>query len=345
MNEKLQGTVTHVRSVLCEVDADGRTYQCKARGRLVESDTGRSKPLAVGDRVIVTPTDEGEGVIEEVLPRETKLSRRSPRDPRIEHVIAANVDQLLIVGSVRRPPLNLRIIDRYVIAGEAGGLEPVVCINKMDLVEDESKAQQAAEIYRGMEYDTVLTSAKTGRGIPALREVLQDHSTVLAGHSGVGKSALINAVQPGLELRTGPVQTKGRHTTTTVSLLKLDFGGYVVDTPGIREFTVWEIEPQEVAQFFPQIWELSHGCKMPDCTHAHEPSCAVKEALERGDLPEQRYESYLRILESLETHEVPRDTDVEKPDRQISKKKRRPSRRSRKQRLRRQYEEDLDEPL
>ncbi len=343
MNEKLEGTVTRIRSVLCEVDADEQTYECTARGRLVESDTGRSKPLAVGDRVVITPTGEGEGVIEQVRPRRTKLSRRSPRDPRIEHVIAANVDRLLIVSSVRRPPLNLRIIDRYIIAGEAGALEPVVCINKIDLAGGETEHLEAARLYREMDYQVLLTSAKTGEGIDRLRETLRGHSTVLAGHSGVGKSALINALQPGLELRTGPVESKGRHTTTTVSLLNLDSGGYVVDTPGIREFTAWEIEPQEVGQFFPQIWELSHDCKMPDCIHVHEPECAVKKAVESGDLPEQRYDSYLRILESLETPEVPRATDVEKPDRQISRKKRRPSRRSRKQQLRRRFEEDLED--
>ncbi|MFO7958258.1 MAG: ribosome small subunit-dependent GTPase A [Candidatus Brocadiia bacterium] len=343
MTERKEGTVTRVRSVLCEVDADGRTYECKARGRLVESDTGETKPVAVGDRVVFTPTEEGEGIIEEVLPRRTKLSRRLPRDPRIEHVIAANVDQLLIVVSVRKPPLNPRIIDRYIIAGEAGALEPVICINKIDLARDESEYLPVAETYRELDYPVLLTSAKTGEGVDELREMLKDKSTVLAGHSGVGKSTLLNTMQPGLKLRTAPVDTRGRHTTTTASLLTLDVGGYVVDTPGIREFTLWEIEPEEVAQFFPQIWELSAECKMPDCAHTHEPDCAVKQALERGELPRERYESYQRILETLEAPETPRDTDVEEPDRQVQRKKREPSRRRRKQELRRRMERELEE--
>lgn len=343
MKERMEGTVTKIRSVLCEVYAAGRTYECRVRGRLVASDTGESKPLAVGDRIVFTPTEEGEGVIEEVCPRRTKLSRRSPRDPRIEHVIVANVDQLLIVASVHKPPLTPGIIDRYVIAGEAGGIEPVVCINKIDLARDESEYLGAANTYREMDYAVLLTSATQRTGLEALKDVLRDKSTVLAGHSGVGKSALINAIQPGLRLRTGPVRQKGRHTTTSVSLLTLDIGGYVVDTPGIREFTLWDIEKRDVAQFFPHIWELSADCRMPDCVHMHEPGCAVKEAVEAGDLPADRYDSYVRIVETTEEQQVPRETDVEKPTEQIARAKRAPSRRKRRQDLRRIARRDMED--
>ncbi len=339
----MEGTVTKIRSVLCEVSAAGRTYECRVRGRLVESDTGESKPLAVGDRIVFTPTEEGEGVVEEVCPRRTKLSRRFPRDPRIEHVIVANVDQLLIVASVRKPPLTPGIIDRYVIAGEAGGIEPVVCINKIDLAKDESEYADVANIYREMEYAVLLTSATQRTGLEALKDVLREKSTVLAGHSGVGKSALINAIQPGLRLRTGPVRQKGRHTTTSVSLLTLDIGGYVVDTPGIREFTLWDIEKRDVAQFFPHIWELSADCRMPDCLHTHEPGCAVKEAVEAGDLPPDRYDSYVRIVETTEEQRVPRETDVEEPTEQVAKVKRTPSRRKRRQDLRRIGRRELED--
>ncbi|MFW6189221.1 MAG: ribosome small subunit-dependent GTPase A [Planctomycetota bacterium] len=343
MPETMEGTVTKIRSVICEVDADGESYECKARGRLTESDRPESKPVAVGDRVAFTPTEEDEGVIEKVLPRETKLSRRSPDDPRTEHVIVANVDQLLIVASVRKPPLTRGIIDRYIIAGEAGGLLPTICINKVDLARSREEYAPAARDYRRMDYDVLLTSAKTGRGLDELREALRDRSTVLAGHSGTGKSSLLNALQPGLQLATGEVTTRGRHTTSSVSLLKLDFGGYVVDTPGIREFTLWDIEKRDVAQFFPRIWELSAECKMPDCVHMHEPDCAVKQAVRRGRLPKTRYESYLRIVMTTEELEVPRSSDVEEPEEQIAKEKREPSRRRRKQRLRREAREMLDE--
>jgi ribosome biogenesis GTPase len=339
----MEGMVTRIRAVLCEVDSGGKTYTCKARGRLVESDTAESKPLTVGDRVVFEPIGEDEGVIEKVLPRRTKLSRRLPRDLRTEHVIVANVDQLLIVASVRKPPLTPGIIDRYIIAGEAGGLEPIICINKLDLARDESEYRYVVAAYEDLDYPVLLTSATEGAGLDDLRDVLRDRSTVLAGHSGVGKSSLLNAIQPGLKLRTGPVRTKGRHTTSRVSLLRLKIGGYVVDTPGIREFTLWEIERHEVAQFFPRIWELSHDCRMPDCVHVHEPDCAVKQALERGELSRRRYESYLRIVDTIERPDVPRATDVEEPGEQVSRRQRRPSRRKRRQELRRRAQQELTE--
>jgi ribosome biogenesis GTPase len=339
----MEGTVTSIRSVLCAVNAGGASYECTARGRLVASDTGESKPLVVGDRVVFTPTAEGEGVVEKILPRRTRLSRRSPRRHHVEHVIAANVDRLLIVASVGRPPLSMGIIDRYVIAGHAGGIEPVVCINKIDLARDESDYAGVARAYREMDYTVLLTSATERQGLDALREALRDRSTVLAGHSGVGKSSLINALQPGLKLKTGPVSTKGRHTTSSVSLLRLDFGGYVVDTPGIREFTLWDIERREVAQFFPRIWDLSPDCRLPDCLHLHEPDCAVKAALEAGELPPERYDSYARIVETVHETSVPRETDVDQPTEQVAKSKREPSRRRRKQRLRRLARQELDE--
>lgn len=339
----MEGTVTRIRSVLCEVDAEGRVYTCRARGRLVQSDTGESKPVAVGDRVIFTPTGADEGVVEKVLPRRTKLSRRTPRDPRVEHIIVTNVDQLLIVASVRKPRLTPGIIDRYIIAGDAGGLQPVICINKTDLARDPSEYLDLVHVYREMDYVVLLTSATEGSGLGPFKDILRDKSTVLAGHSGVGKSALINAIQPGLKLRIGPVTTKGRHTTAGVSLLKLDFGGYVVDTPGIREFTLWEIEKRDVAQFFPRIWDLSEDCRMPDCIHIHEPDCAVKKAVESGELPDARYDSYVKIVETIPELRVPRDTDVEVAEQQIAKEKREPSRRKRKQDLRRMLGRELED--
>lgn len=340
----MEGIVTTVQSVLCTVDTEAGTYQCQARRRLVDTDSAESKPLAVGDRVIVTPIDDEQAVIEEVLPRTTRLSRRSPRDLRTEQVIVANVDQVLIVAAIRKPDISPGLIDRYIIAAEAGGIVPIVCLNKIDLAEDSAEFMEPAEMYAGMDYDVVLTSAETGDGIQDLADLLREKTTVFAGHSGVGKSSLLNALQPNLRLRTGEVYESGRHTTTWASLLKLDIGGYVVDTPGIREFTLFDIEPHEVQQFFPEIWELSHDCHMPDCTHIHEPECAVLEAVESGDLLESRYESYFRIVATTETENIPRQTDVDNPDEQITKKKRKVSRRKRKQDMRRLAERYLSMP-
>jgi ribosome biogenesis GTPase len=338
----MEGTVVTIRSAIAEVDTNGQLYECQARRRLLDTDTEESKPIAVGDRVIFSVTAPGAGVIEDVLPRTTKLSRRSPRDVRIEHIIATNVDQLLIVSSVNLPPLSVGLIDRYIIAGHAGDLEPLLCINKIDLAEDESEYLPVAKTFRAMEYPVVLTSALQGTGIEELRGLLEGKSTVLAGHSGVGKSSLINAIQPGLKLRTSSVAWKGRHCTTSVSLLRLDVGGYVVDTPGIRELTLWDIEEQEVAQFFPNIWELSHECRLPDCIHIHEPGCAVKQALEAGELPPVRYDSYVRIVETIEQADVPRQTDVDQPSEQISKTQRRVSRRARRQNWRQMADAEME---
>jgi ribosome biogenesis GTPase len=330
--------------VACQVHDGENTYSCAARDRLLESDTAQSNPLAVGDRVKFQVLDTGEGVVEEVLPRESKLSRAHPHDERREKVIVANVDQLLIVTSVRQPPLNISIIDRYLIAAARGGVTPVLCINKIDLAETEDEYERVAQIYRDEGLDVVTTSAKTGAGTDALKGLLADCTTVFAGHSGVGKSSLLNCLQPGLELRTGQLSHggKGRHVTSAASLLDLDFGAYVVDTPGIREFTLWDLEKAEVPRYFPGILKLSGDCKMPDCSHTHEPDCAVKRAVENGDYPKERYDSYCRILESVERPEVPRKTDVERPDEQIPQEKREKKRQRRRDSVEEMIEEELE---
>ena len=339
----MKGTVISIASVSCRVDTADGIYECAARGRLTGSDTGQTKPIAVGDEVELEPTAPKEGVVTKVLPRRTKLSRARPHDRRAEHVIVANVNQLLIVCSVRRPPLVVGIIDRYIISSQSGGLEPLLCINKIDLASDPGEYEHVAGLYRGLGFRVVLTSALTSLGIDALKGALKGKATVLAGHSGVGKSSLLNAIQPDLKLKTGTVERKGRHCTANVSLLKLEFGGYVVDTPGIRELSLWDIDKRDVAQFFPDIWDLSDRCRMPDCSHTHEPDCAVKAALEQGEMSRVRYDSYVGIVESIAGWSAPRETDVERPHEQISKAERRPSRRTRKQQLKRTWRAELDE--
>lgn len=333
----------NVASIACTVDTEEGEFTCAARRRLTESDTGEQNPVTVGDRVRIEVTGQKEGVVTEVLPRQSRLSRTSPSDPHTEHVIVANLDQVLIVASVKEPPLTVGIIDRYVIAALYGALDPLICINKLDLAESPSEYREVVRLYRDLEYPVLLTSAKTGEGLKALKSHLKGKSTVLAGHSGTGKSSLINAIQPGLELKTAPLGWKGTHCTSTVTLLKLDFGGYVADTPGVRELNPWDIDEHEVQQFFPEIWDLSHQCRMPDCIHMHEPDCAVQDAVEQGQVHPRRYESYVGIVESIESMEEPRQTNVDEPHRQVSTDQREPSRRTRKQRMRKRWEEELDD--
>jgi len=318
----MRGIVTNILSICSLVDTEEGLLKCAVRSRLVESDTGEKKPVAVGDEVEVELTSKGEGVVTGVYPRRTKLSRSIPRDRRIEHVI---------------------LIDRYIIAAETGGLQPAICLNKVDLATDASEHREVAEMYGRLGYPVLLTSAVTGAGLDGLKAVLKGKSTALAGHSGVGKSSLLNAVQPGLKLKTALVDERGRHCTSTVSLLKLDVGGYVVDTPGVREFSLWDIARRDVAEFYPDIWERSRDCRMPDCIHVHENDCAVKAAVERGEVPRLRYESYIGLLESVVELEVPRYTDVDQPNRQLPQTKRRPSRHTHKQQLEKRLGEEMGE--
>lgn len=295
-----QGNVLKVEGPWCQVEANGRSYRCSLRKKLITAVDRQTGPVVVGDVVQFSETSPGEGVIEGILERRTRLSRLAPWAPNKEHVVVANMDQVLVVTAAKDPPLKAGIIDRYIIAGESGGLGVAICVNKIDLV-DRDEVSWVGDLYGGLGYRVLFTSAIRGIGIEEFSEVLKDKKTVLAGQSGVGKSSLINWVQPGLGLRIQDVRRaarKGRHTTSWVTLFKLDIGGYVADTPGIRELGLWDIEKHDVAEFFRDIWEIGKGCRFSRCTHTHEPHCAVKVAVENGSLDRRRYESYLRILKS-----------------------------------------------
>jgi len=292
------GRVLSLHGLWSEVQGpDGRVYRCTTRRVLKTLQTEQRHVIAVGDRVMFRPVREatGEGVIERVEPRRGILSRSSHGR---QQVIVANVEQVLIVCSAAEPPLKPNLIDRMLIAAEKGQMRPVICINKIDLV-DPAQLQPLTGLYSQMGYQVLLLSARTGWGIERLRRVLRDRQSVMAGQSGVGKSSLLNAVDSGLRLRVAPVSPesqKGRHTTTTARLLPLCFGGYVVDTPGIRQFELWDVAAAEVVNFFRDFRPYINFCKFPDCTHTHEADCAVKNAVADGRLDQRRYESYCRIL-------------------------------------------------
>jgi ribosome biogenesis GTPase len=298
----LAGRVLRVHGLMSVVEAeDGRSFRCAVRRLLRTLVTDERNIVATGDRVWFRPAAGNEGLIERVEPRHGLLTRESKGR---EHVLVANVDQVVIVLSLIEPELKQHLIDRYLVSAEQGGIAPILCLNKVDLV-DPAPYQPLIGFYSQLGIPALLTSAATGEGIARLREYLPDRQTVFAGQSGVGKSSLLNAIQPGLGLRVREVSEanqKGRHTTTTAELLRLDAGGWVVDTPGIRQFKLWDLLPEEVEGFFPEFRPFVHLCGYPDCTHTHEDRCAIKRAVQRRLISARRYTSYLGIFagESLE---------------------------------------------
>lgn len=291
-----RGRVIKVFGLQSVVEADdGRQFRCAVRRLLKSLVTDERSIVTTGDLVWFRPAGNDEGMIERVEPRHGILTRASRRR---EHVLVANVDQLVIVMSLVQPDLKPHLIDRYLAAAQMGGLAPVICLNKADLVEA-WRLQSLVGAYWQLGIPTLLTSAVSGEGIDRLRELLKDRATVFSGQSGVGKSSLLNAVQPelGLRVRTvSEVNQKGRHTTTTAELIRLGFGGWVVDTPGIRQFQMWDIIPEEVEGFFPEFRPYVALCAFPDCTHTHEERCAVKRAVDRRQISVRRYHSYMGMF-------------------------------------------------
>ncbi|MFM7137589.1 MAG: ribosome small subunit-dependent GTPase A [Planctomycetota bacterium] len=289
-----RGRVLNVHGLESLVQADdGRFVRCTLRRVLRTMATDQRHPLAAGDWVRATGDGE-EGTIEAIEPRQTSLSRDS-RGRR--HVIVANVDQLVIVGSAALPDLKPGLVDRMLVAAELAGIRPLVCINKADLVPAAALVPLAG-VFARMGYPVVLCSAVTGLGLGRLAAELVGRVTAVVGQSGVGKSSLLNALDPTLDLAVGEVSRdnqKGRHTTTTARLLPHRFAGWFVDTPGVRQFQPWEIVPAEVPAAFRDLRPLANLCRFPDCTHSHETGCAVKDAVADGLLDTRRWESCCQL--------------------------------------------------
>lgn len=301
----VMGRVLRVQGLVSRVLADnGRMYACATRQLLKQLATELRHVVAAGDRVWIrpegTPPTDGsaqEGMIERVEPRYGVLSRTSRYR---QHLIATNVDQIVIVASAAEPRLKPNLVDRYLVTAEKTGLRPLVCINKVDLIEP-ADLVPIVGVWSQLGYDVQPVSADTGFGVEALRARLRGKESVFTGQSGVGKSSLLNAIAPGLALRVQTVSgesDKGRHTTTTSELYPLGDavgGGFLVDTPGIRSFELWGVIPAEVAGFFRELRPYVSQCRYPDCTHTHEDFCAVKDAVADGWIDPRRYESYVQI--------------------------------------------------
>ena len=296
-----EGTVAENRGALFEVLVDGRVVRCVLRGRLKHVKKGERRhaatPIAAGDRVKIAMLEPGRGVIEEILPRETGLSRTAAGTRPLAHTLVANVDQAVIVFAAAEPRADLFMLDRFIVAAIASELEPLVCVNKCDLVDGELLRAQFA-VYRQCGFRSLFTSAQRGDGVEELRDVLKDRRSVLCGPSGVGKSSLLNAIAPGLALRTGEVGDvthRGRHTTSSISFLELPFGGWVADTPGLRQLGFWEVGADQVAAGFPDIEPHLGRCRFSNCSHRHEQGCAIREAVQSGRAEARRVRSYLQL--------------------------------------------------
>ena len=288
-----QGLVIWLGPKTCQVQTDSGKVECHL---------SRSLSVAIGDRLAFRPHGEGHIVVS-VLPRTTVLSRPDVGNGNVERVIAANVDVVVVVVSVVAPPLHPKIIDRYMVAIQRGGARMLLAINKVDLLTDLNQEVEQSKLdpYRDS-VPMISCSTADGTGITELRNMLQGQTCAFVGHSGVGKSSLINAFEPNLQLDTGSVSEgygRGTHTTTASTLHRLKGGTQLIDTPGVRSFGLWDIDAKGLCWYFPEFDEFRSGCKFNDCTHTHEPHCAVKNAVEKGHLSKVRYESYLRILTSL----------------------------------------------
>ena len=290
-------------------DSGEEIIQARARGkfRLLQKEIAETNPLAVGDRVSLRMEGDGSGLITEIHPRRNQLSRRAAgRKVGKEHVIAANVDAAWCVQSAFSPKFNAGFVDRFLVMAEAYHLDAGLVINKIDLLEDEPHAQDVIafwkEIYQNIGYPVLMTCAISGKGVDGLGDVLRDKTSGVAGPSCVGKTSLLNTLEPDLDLKTGVVSEKtqkGKHTTTFATLHQVA-GGLVVDTPGIREFGIWDMAPEELGGYFVEFLPLIGHCRFPDCTHDHEPDCAVSKAVDEGAVTPERYGSYLNILASLQ---------------------------------------------
>lgn len=289
----------------------GADVKARARGRfrLDALEIDETNPLAVGDRVELRMEGDETALVTAIRPRHNQLSRRAAgnRGAVREHVIVANVDMAWCVQSVFGPKFNSGFVDRFLVAAEARHVAAGLVLNKADLMEEQPRAQEAmafwSALYRKIGYPVLVTSAETGAGVDALRDALSGRVSVVSGPSGVGKSSLLNVVEPGLGLRTshiGEKTQKGRHTTTFATLYEAS-GGWVADTPGVREFGIWDMSPVELGGYFVEFRPYIPDCRFPNCTHVHEPGCCLIDAVEAGEVTQERYASYVGILETVET--------------------------------------------
>ena len=280
---------------------DGQLIECKIKGNFRLKGIRSTNPVAVGDRVEIVPNNEGTAFITEIEDRRNYIIRKSINLSKQSHILAANVDQAILVVTVVNPQTSTTFIDRFLASAEAYRVPVILVFNKTDLLDEDTLRYQEAvvHLYQTIGYECYQISAETGAGVEALHPLLKDKITLLSGNSGVGKSTLINRLVPGASQRTAEISdahNTGQHTTTFSEMIRLD-EGWLIDTPGIKGFGTFDMEPEELTSYFKEIFHFSQDCKFSNCTHTHEPGCAVLKALEDHYIAESRYQSYLSMLE------------------------------------------------
>ena len=289
---------------------DGDTYECRIKGKFRIKDIKSTNPVAVGDRVdfkLETKSDQVTGVIENIHDRKNYIIRKSVKLSKQTHIIASNIDVVFLLITLNNPPTFTAFIDRFLVTAEAYGIKAVLLFNKIDAYNDEEllEVKYLAALYREIGYECIGISAKTGKNVDKVKAIMQGKISMFSGHSGVGKSTLINTIEPGLSLRTAEISDQhqqGQHTTTFAEMFDLGFDAKIIDTPGIKGFGVVDIDKEELGDYFPEFFRLKPQCKFNNCMHVNEPKCAVKDALEKGEVAWSRYRSYLQILEGEEEH-------------------------------------------
>ena len=293
---------------------EGYLIECRIKGNLRIKGIRSTNPIAVGDKVEFTEAKEENtaeskiiGLIHKIETRKNYIIRKSPNLSKESHIIAANIDQAFLVVTIEYPITTTTFIDRFLVSAEAYQIPCHIIFNKTDLYNQElnQKLEELFNLYSEIGYKCLRLSAKNNEGFEDLKEVMKDKSSVFSGHSGVGKSTIINKIQPQISLKTGEISEahfSGKHTTTYSEMYELDFGGYIIDTPGIKGFGVLEMKKEEISHYFPEMFELLNECQYYNCTHTHEPNCAVKKSVESGQIAVSRYNSYLGLLDDEEKY-------------------------------------------
>lgn len=284
---------------------NGEIIDCVLKGKIRLDGRKTTNPVAVGDVVDVESDENGDYVIANIHPRKNYIIRKSINLSKQAQILASNLDQAMLVVTLVAPRTSLGFIDRFLITAEAYSIPAILVFNKSDVLNEEllGLQQEIISIYENAGYKCIVVSSLKKQNLDEVKDLLKDKTTLISGHSGVGKSTLINAIEPGLDLKTGDISSvhlKGMHTTTFAELHPLSFGGFIIDTPGIKELGLVEMKKEEVGHYFPEIRKVMNNCKFNNCLHVNEPKCAVKEAVENGEISEERYHSYLGILNGEE---------------------------------------------